>query len=81
MVGLARVAVEGADVDQMYEDPCPFDVSQERIAQSGALVGTFDQARNVCDDEAAVSAQFDDAQRWRERGERVYGLEYLAFDL
>src|SRR5688572_6033346 len=47
------------------------DVSQELMPEAVTFVRALDQPRQVGDHEAAVVAEGDDAEVWRERGERI----------
>ena len=69
---LDRIAARGAGyVYQVDEHLRPVQVLQKPVSKSFAFVRTFDQARDVSHDEAAVAAERDDAQIRRERGEGV----------
>ena len=57
----------------MYQHLRAIQVFQKSIAKSFALVRTFDEARHVGDDEAAVAAQGHDAEIRHERRERIIG--------
>ena len=43
------------------------------MTEARAVLGAFDQARNVGEDDAAVADQFRNAELRIERGERIIG--------
>ena len=51
----------------------PLDVLEERVAEARAVLGAFDQAGDVGDDDPAIAGEFDDAELRVERGERIVG--------
>ena len=53
VVGL-RVALGGADLDQVDEHRAALDVGEELVAEAGALGGALDQPRDVGEDDLAV---------------------------
>ena len=67
------VAVEDANIDEVNDNTGAFDVAEEIVAESLALMGTFDQAGDVGDDERIVVAAIDDAEVRFEGGERIVG--------
>ena len=78
----SRIVVEVLDgiaarraghVNEMHEHLRPLDVPKKLVPEAVAFVRALDQPGDVCDDEAAIVAQRDDAQVWHERGERIVG--------
>ena len=71
---LDRIPAGGlAHVDDVEQHLGAFDVSQEAMAETLALVRALDQAGHVGHHEAAVVAERDHAQVGHERGEGVVG--------
>ena len=66
-------AVDGLGLDEVDQHARAFDVSQELVAQAGAGVGAFDQARDVGHDERAVDIELHDAEVRRFGRERIVG--------
>ena len=62
----------GGPVDQMQQHPAAFDMAEKAVADPLALVGAFDQARDIGQNEVAV-ARVDDAQMRMQGGERIVG--------
>jgi len=54
----------------VHEHGAALDVAQELIAEAVALMGAFDEAGDVGDDEGLVVVGADDAEIRDERGER-----------
>src|SRR6185437_10573642 len=65
--GIARRAI-----DEMQQHAAAFDVAEDAVAEAGALVRSFNQARNIGEHELAA-IDTDDAKLRIERGERIVG--------
>lgn len=63
----------GVEVEEVDDDLGAFDVTEEGVAESCAVVSAFDESGDVCDDDSAVDADFDDAELWFEGSEGVVG--------
>ena len=50
-----------------------FDMPEKSVAQARSLRGSFDQSRNIRDDECIEIAHVDDAEIRFERCERIIG--------
>ena len=72
VVGHRVRPVQRRQVEHVDEEPRALDVRQEVVPQPGAVAGAHDQARDVGEDELAVT-RVKRAQHRRERGERVVG--------
>ena len=46
-------------IDEVQQNPAAFDMSEEAIAESGTLVCTFDQARNIRQHEIDIAGPHD----------------------
>ena len=57
----------------MHQNPGPFDVPQELVSQPHAIVGPFDQARDVRQHERPVDVDLHAAQMRNLGGERIVG--------
>ena len=69
-----RIAfVGGQRLDEVDEDAGPLDMAEEFVAQAGAGVGTFDEARDIGHDELAVAIDVDDAEVGVLGGEGIVG--------
>ena len=66
----ARHARHVHEVDEHFG---AFEMAEELVSESLALVRALDQPGHVRDNEAAIVAQTDDTEVRRERGERVVG--------
>ena len=64
--------VLGGAVDEMDQGDAALDMTEEAVADAGALVGTLDQAGNIGEHEVAA-ADPDHAEIGMERGERIVG--------
>ena len=69
---VGRAGVSGGAIDEMQQYAATFDVAEEAVAEAGAFMRTFDQARNVGEHEFAA-VDIDDAKLRIERGERIVG--------
>ncbi len=57
----------------MHDDFGALDVAEESVAEARAVLGAFDEAGDVGDDDSAVAFEFDDAKLRFERGEGIVG--------
>jgi hypothetical protein len=74
-------SVQSRKVNEMDEDPRPFDVTKESVAESPARVRTVNQPRHVDSDKLVTSVDVDDAEIRHEGRKRVIGdLGALAGD-
>lgn len=58
-------------IEEVDEDFCPFDVTEEVKPEARAVGRAFDQARDIGDDEAASGVDFGNAELRGKRGEGV----------
>src|SRR3954470_12769978 len=67
--------VTGRPVDDVDEDACPFDVTQERVTETGAAACALDQPRDVGDRRATLVevAEIEHTEIRLERRERIVG--------
>jgi hypothetical protein len=73
--------IQGRKVDEMDEDPRPFDVTKESVAEAPALVRAVNQPGHVDSDKLVTPIDVDDAEIRHEGRERVVGdLGTLAGD-
>ena len=54
-------AVDRLRLDQVDQHSRAFDMPQELVAEAGAGVGTFDEARDIGHDERAIHVEVHDA--------------------
>ena len=59
-------------VDEMQQHPAALDMAEKAVAETEALVGAFDQARNIRQHEFAAVDR-DDAELRMQRGEGIIG--------
>jgi hypothetical protein len=57
----------------MKQDFCPFNVAEKLDAHTHTLMGAFDKAGYIGNDEGFKIAVFDHAEIWRQGGEGIIG--------
>ena len=67
------IRVDRSNVDEVEQDTGALQVLEEADAEAGTVGGSFDQARDVGDDEALFGANAHDAEVGVQRGEGVVG--------